>query len=175
MRFFAKSPCPDGIGESLFLVASFQLFWGTGRPFFGGFVTFPGIRLYFSRNPVVPLLNLINNFGCTAGKTGFLEIWPARLYFSRNPVVPLVNHINHFSYTVDTTGFLEIWPARDPLRKKQLFQGVKPKKGCPHFFGGFGIHIKNTFCKKIGPKRPFQPSAVVRVIYTNLYGVATTN
>ena len=69
------------------------------------------------------------------------------------------------------TEFLEIWPPP----KKQPFQGVKPKKSCPNFFSGSGIHIKNTFCKKIGSKRPFQPSAVVRTIYRCLYGVATAN
>ena len=62
-----------------------------------------------------------------------------------------------------------------PSPKKQLFQGVKPKKSCPNFFCGSGIHIKNTFCKKIESKRPFQPSAVVRAIYRRLYGVATAN
>ena len=62
-----------------------------------------------------------------------------------------------------------------PAGKNISFGEVKLKKGCPNFFCGFGIHIKNTFCKKIVPKRPFQPSAVVRAIYSNLYGVATTN
>ena len=56
-----------------------------------------------------------------------------------------------------------------------LFWGVKtPKKSC-QFFCGLLTYIKNTFCKKIGSKRPFQPSAVVRAIYTRLYGVATAN
>ena len=67
-----------------------------------------------------------------------------------------------------------LWKS-GPSPKKQLFQGVKPKKSCPNFFCGSRIHIKNTFCKKIGSKRPFQPSAVVRAIYTRLYGVATAN
>ena len=30
--------------------------------------------------------------------------------------------------------------------------GGKPIKSGPNFFYGFGIHIRNTFCKKIGPK-----------------------
>ena len=73
------------------------------------------------------------------------------------------------------TTSLEIWTARDPLREKTALSGGKTKKKLRNFFCGFGIHIKNTFCKIIGPKRPFQPSAVVRAIYSNLYGVATTN
>ena len=74
------------------------------------------------------------------------------------------------------TTSLEIWTARDPLReKKQLFQGVKPKKSCPTFFCGSVIHIKNTFCKKNRSKHPFEPSVVVRAIYRRLYGGATAN
>ena len=69
------------------------------------------------------------------------------------------------------TEFLEIWPPP----KKTAFSGGKTKKKLPKFFSGSGIHIKNTFCKKIGSKRPFQPSAVVRTIYRCLYGVATAN
>ena len=49
--------------------------------------------------------------------------------------------------------------------EKKLFEGVKPPKILPTFFCGLVIHIKNTFCKKIGSKRSFQPSAVVRAIY----------
>ena len=45
------------------------------------------------------------------------------------------------------------------------FLGEKLKKSLPNFFCGLVIHIKNTFCKKIGSKRSFQPSAVVRAIY----------
>ena len=62
-----------------------------------------------------------------------------------------------------------------PSWKKRLFWRSKIKKKSPKFFCGSGIHIRNTFCKKNGPKRPFQPSAVVRAIYRSLYGVATTN
>ena len=71
-----------------------------------------------------------------------------------------------------TAPFLEIWA---PPEKKLLFRGVKPKKNRSNFFGGLVIHIKNTFWKKIGSKRPFRPSAVVRTIYRRLYGVATAN
>ena len=45
----------------------------------------------------------------------------------------------------------------------------------PRNFCGLVIHIKNTFCKKIGSKRSFQPSAVVRAIYPSLYRVPAAN
>ena len=32
------------------------------------------------------------------------------------------------------------------------------------------MHVQNKFCKEIGSKRPFQPSAVVRAIYRRLWG-----
>ena len=47
---------------------------------------------------------------------------------------------NHLPGNLDSQG--------PPTIKKQLFQGVKPKKNCPTFFCGSVIHIKNTFCKK---------------------------
>ena len=37
------------------------------------------------------------------------------------------------------------------------------------------IPIKNIFCKKIGPKRSFVASAVVRPIYIRLYGATAAN
>ena len=37
--------------------------------------------------------------------------------------------------------------------KKTVSEGVKPVKTLPNFFCGSGIYIKNTFCKKIGPKQ----------------------
>ena len=41
----------------------------------------------------------------------------------------------------------------------------------------FFLHpwVQPEFCKKIGSKRPSQPSAVVRTIYTPLYGVPAAN
>ena len=60
---------------------------------------------------------------------------------------------------------LAIWLARYPRLEKNAIWGGKTKKNGPNFFYGFGIHIKNTFCKKNGSKRSFQPSAVVRAIY----------
>ena len=54
----------------------------------------------------------------------------------------------------------------DPgVEKKTVSEGVKPIESLPRNFCGLVIHIKNTFCKKIGSKRSFQPSAVVRAIY----------
>ena len=61
------------------------------------------------------------------------------------------------------------------LEKIVAFEVVKPPKKQPKKIYGFLIHIKNTFCKKIGQKRSIQPSAVANIIYIRLYGVATTN
>ena len=48
------------------------------------------------------------------------------------------------------TTSLEIWTARDPLReKKQLFQGVKPKKVAQRFFAALWYTWKIHFAKKI--------------------------
>ena len=55
------------------------------------------------------------------------------------------------------------------------YLGEKTHKKWPHFFGGFLRHIKNTFCKKNGPKLSIQPSAVANIICCRLYGVATAN
>jgi len=59
--------------------------------------------------------------------------------------------------------------------EQNLFKGEKPPKTLPKNFYGFLIHIKNTFCKKIGSKRHFQASAVVGTIYRRLYGVTAAN
>ena len=56
-----------------------------------------------------------------------------------------------------------------------IIWGEKTHKKWPHFFCGFLRHIKNTFCKKIGPKQSIQPSAVANIICCRLYGVATAN
>ena len=58
--------------------------------------------------------------------------------------------------------------------KKSFLMGVKPPKILPFFLRPRDTY-KNTFCKKIGSKRSFQPSAVVRAIYTPLYGVPAAN
>ena len=75
----------------------------------------------------------------------------------------------HIPQFLRNSGWTQGW------RKKTVSEGVNPIKTLPIFFCGFGIHIKNTFCKKIGSKRSFQPSAVVRAIYTPLYGVTAAN
>ena len=55
------------------------------------------------------------------------------------------------------------------------YLGGKTHKKWPNFFYGSVRHIKNTFCKKNGPKRSIQSSAVANIIYSRLYGVATAN
>ena len=67
-------------------------------------------------------------------------------------------------------------PRKAPWVKLIIhYLGESLIKSGPNFFYGPGIHRKNTFCKKIGPKRPIQPSAVANIIYIRLYGVATAN
>ena len=62
-----------------------------------------------------------------------------------------------------------------PLGKKTAIWGGKTKKEWTKFFYSLMIPIKNTFCKKNGPKWSIQPSAVTQTFYTQLYGVTTTN
>ena len=92
---------------------------------------------------------------------------------------PIMNAMPHFVRNeVALPAQPQFWQtgkSGTPYEKQQLFQGEKLKKICPNFFCGLPIHIENTFCKKIGSKRSFQPSAVVRAIYRGLYGVATAN
>ena len=67
-------------------------------------------------------------------------------------------------------------PRKAPWVKLIIhYLGGKSHKKWPNFFYGLGIHRKNTFCKKIGQKRPIQLSAVANIIYIRLYGVATAN
>ena len=75
----------------------------------------------------------------------------------------------HIPQFLQNSGWTQGW------RKKAVSEGVKPIESLPRHFCGLVIHIKNTFCKKIGSKWSFQPSAVVRAIYISLYGVATAN
>jgi len=72
-------------------------------------------------------------------------------------------------------GSTTFFAKRSGLGSKPCFGGLKPSKTRSNFWGGFVICIEKTFWKKIGPKRPFQPSAVVRPKMTRLYGVAATN
>ena len=72
-------------------------------------------------------------------------------------IINIRNVLPHFSsISVALPAQPDFWKSGQPgtpYGKKQLFQRVKPKNSCPTFFCGFGIHIKNTFCKKIGPKQ----------------------
>ena len=68
----------------------------------------------------------------------------------------------------------QFWEKAPPLKNGQ-FRGQKHLAHAPNFFHSFIIYTKFTFCKKIGPNRPIQTSAVVRIFYCRLYGVPTTN
>ena len=68
----------------------------------------------------------------------------------------------------------QFWEKAPPLKNGQ-FRGQKHLAHAPNFFHSFIIYTKFTLCKKIGPNRPIQTSAVVRIFYCRLYGVATTN
>ena len=83
--------------------------------------------------------------------TAVSENWGAPLNFWKTA---------HWGLTLGTSG---------------LFGWVKTPKNQSKKFCDLVTHIKNTFCKKIGSKRPFQPSVVVRAIYISLFGVATAN
>ena len=156
MRFFAKSTFSDGIGERLFFGDLISTFLWVRETFFR--------RLrHFSRE-VVPLFQ---RGGSSASRTTSLKIWTARqmiIIYAQ----PIRNAVQHFSReVVPVPAEPPPWKFRQPgtpYEKKTALSGGKTKKKLPNFFCGSVIHIKNTFCKKIGSKRPFQPSAVVRAI-----------
>ena len=72
-------------------------------------------------------------------------------------------------------GSSTFFAKRSGIGSKPCFVGLKPPKTRSNLLGGFVICIEKTLWKKIGPKRPFQPSAVVGPKMTRLYGVAGTN
>ena len=66
----------------------------------------------------------------------------------------------------------QFWEKAPPLKNGQ-FRGQKHLENVPTFFYSFITYTKFTFCKKFGPNRPIQTSAVVRIFYCRLYGVPT--
>ena len=68
----------------------------------------------------------------------------------------------------------QFWKRAPPLKNDQ-FRGQKHLENAPKKFCTIRTYIKFTFCKKIGPYRPIQPSAVVRIFHCRSYGVPTTN
>ena len=68
----------------------------------------------------------------------------------------------------------QFWKTTTFLKNGQL-RGQKHLENAPIFFYSLPLYTKFTFCKKIGPNRLIQPSAVVRIFHCRLYGVATTN
>ena len=68
----------------------------------------------------------------------------------------------------------QFWKTTTFLKNGQL-RGQKHLENAPNFFYSLPTYTKFTFCKKIGPNRLIQPSAVVRIFHCRLYGVATTN
>ena len=68
----------------------------------------------------------------------------------------------------------QFWEKAPPLKNGQ-FRGQKHLENVPTIFHSFITYTKFTFCKKFGPIRPIQTSAVVRIFYCRLYGVPTTN
>ena len=52
----------------------------------------------------------------------------------------------------------QFWKKAPPLKKHQ-FRGQKHLENAPKFFYTIRTYIKFTFCKKIGPNRPIQPSS----------------
>ena len=68
----------------------------------------------------------------------------------------------------------QFWKTTTFLKNGQL-RGQKHLENAPNFVYSLPTYTKFTFCKKIGPNRLIQPSAVVRIFHCRLYGVATTN
>ena len=68
----------------------------------------------------------------------------------------------------------QFWKTTTFLKNGQL-RGQKHLENAHKNFYSLPTYTKFTFCKKIGPNRLIQPSAVVRIFHCRLYGVATTN
>ena len=86
------------------------------------------------------------------------------------------NIIQHLTKIVDQLPHHpQFWKNSQGLGEKAVCKDKKKPKTLAKIFYGFLIHIKNTFCKKIGSKRHFQASAVVGTIYRRLYGVTAAN
>ena len=114
-----------------------------------------------------------NHQSKTSYSAGFRK-WGAPLNFGKvvnQDPRPKTNAISLWCSFPKLRGAPHFWKSGQPAtssKKKCPFEGVKPQKNQPTFFGGFSIHMKNTFCKKIGSKRHFQASAVVGTIYRRL-------
>ena len=77
-------------------------------------------------------------------------LW-SRLSIYNAPVIAL----RELGFCLGRTPISAKWQAGlRGLGKIACFGGVKPKKFGPNFFWGSIIPIKNTFCKKNGPKSP---------------------
>ena len=156
-------------------------FWGAGEAFFQTLVTFQKLRI---EDWGWGLRIVCSDWVFYKGKWVFKK-WGLILIFW-NLLLDLKCVLNLLiSWLQANTGdfremrinpqFLKT-PRKAPWVKLIIhYLGGKSHKKWPKFFYGLGIHRKNTFCKKIGPKRPIQPSAVANIIYIRLYGVATAN
>ena len=130
-------------GKGFFWGTSFQLFWGSGRPFFR--------RLrHFSRQ-VVPLFQ---RGGSSASRTTSLEIWTARqmiIIYAQ----PIRNAVQHFSReVVPVPAEPPPWKSGQPgtpYEKKTALSGGKTKKKLPNIFLRLcDTHKKYILQKKIG-------------------------
>ena len=121
-----------------------DFFWGPHFHFFGG-----SGRLFFVGCDVFQKLRIISKIADHA----FEMVMTIDLILQRG--LFSLRMIRNFCKTQDEPRGWE----------KTVSEGVKPIESLPRNFCGLVIHIKNTFCKKIGSKRSFQPSAVVRAIY----------
>ena len=114
-------------GKGFFLRTSFQLFGGSGRPFFR--------RLrHFSREVVT----LFQRGGSSASRTTSLEIWTARqmiIIYAQ----PIRNAVQHFSReVVPVPAEPPPWKSGQPgtpyEKKTTALSGGKTKKKLPKFF-----------------------------------------
>ena len=147
--------------KDFFFWHPFSLFWGSKLAIFKGFLTFPELRAHFQN---------WGPYGHSNEMIGFM-------FRQWSMVIKIFRNWGPISRIEGPRGpqFWKSGQPGTPSGKKRLFGGVKPKKNGPNFFYGFVIPIKNTFCKKNGPKRSIQPSAVTQTFYSRLYGVTTTN
>ena len=131
---------------------------------------------------VLCYLALVVISGAFIDSGGFFQNWGASPSILENW---LAVHHDHGSRcnaeSINKASFFQNWGASPSILengqfpKKWPIKGAKTSGKCTKFFYSLPTYTKFTFCKKIGPNRPIQPSAVVRIFHCRLYGVATTN
>ena len=146
--FFAKCTCLSGFEKRLFFSASFSLFLWVRETFFRWVLRFAEI--------VECSLKLWNMRGpggiCNESSTLYIEYrYSSHSFLS---FALLRRSGAQWVWLLQNMRFCNGAQRAGPRGwEKNGFWRDKTHENTANFFCGFGIHIKNTFCKNIGPKQ----------------------